>query len=142
MAKTPSQHAQAWRNRMMLRSSFFHEFDRQRRRVLADQFDDQDQRPEYLAVKRFFLAYPRCTSAPETVSFGNEGYWSISFTEPDPDNEAAVLIAMSEVTSAPAYVERVGDGSSAMLSLDMLDVSTIKAEVAEMRALGIWNPEA
>lgn len=139
MAKTPSQHAQAWRSRMMLRSSFFKDLDRERRRKLAMQFDAGDTRPEYLAVKRFFLAYPRCIAAPETVHFGSEGFWSVTFEDPDPIGEAAALVALGESTSVPAYVERVGDGSSAMLSVDMIDVTSIRAEVAEMRALGLWN---
>lgn len=130
MARTSAERQALWRERVALKERFFGDLDDERRRKIRSAFAG-DGRPEISALIEFFARYPRCHNPPRLVNLSN-GVWCVYMSSTNNFEAAAAKVALSEVTSLPVIVD-----APLLLSGEIVD--QVKAEVAEMRRLNMWE---
>lgn len=133
MAKSDTERNAEWRRRLMLKSSIFDDLNAERAARIRQAFPG-DGRPEVRAVVEFFANYPRCQAAPTSLELV-EGCWRVDLSPlGNPFYEAAaVKVALSEITSIPLY------SVAPAFWINNMALRTVRDEVAEMRALGLWG---
>lgn len=145
MAMTNSERQLQWVARIKLRADMFDVVNAQRvqnmRRCANPEFLS-DQRPEVQHVRKFFEAYPRCGRFPDHLDYGQQDGWYSSVDRGTDDIMicAAMEVALSEITSVSFDIVTLSDGGSGRGCSDET-VAFVKAEVAEMRRLGIWSAQ-
>jgi hypothetical protein len=139
MATTSAERVSAWRQRLALKADFFDHLNAERVRRLG--FDPADDRPEYAAVRAYMANYPRASSAPLVAFSREEGGWFVDFERHDPTDEAVAALAMLSVTSAAVFIRVCGDGSGSMVpaSEAVARQPQVRAEIDEMKRLGLWG---
>jgi hypothetical protein len=130
MAKSSAERQALWRDRVALKERFFGDLDSERRQRIRAAFPG-DGRPEVSALLEYFARYPRCHCPPRAVNLKN-GVWCVYMTRHDTYEAAAAKLALSEVTSLPVIID-----DPLMLSSEI--VEQVKAEVAELRRLNMWD---
>lgn len=149
--KSNAERNQDWRDRLAVKAAFFDAADEERRQILRWEFAKNKKTPEREVVRRFFSAYPRCRSAPTSVFYVDGDFGGthvvVSFDDVQDDfHAAAALVALSETTSVPLMVTWCSDENYYQFEmegpLEAPNLDVVRREVAEMRRLNIWKPEA
>lgn len=131
MAKTLRQRQADWRSRRDLKSTMFDVLNEQRVNALLQTWKE-DNRPEARAIRDFFIAYPRCFRWP-VFSLENGMWWIVPDPRGDFLEDAAIFVALSEVTSIP--VKCCGERGPFYPKA----IEQVKQEVAELRRLNLWG---
>lgn len=139
MAQSLSERQANWRARQLMRAEFFLDLDKARIDKLQQSWPNSDKRPEVIAVRDYFMRYPRCVTAPIGITFEN-GMWVVEFDyySFSPYEAAAAKLALFEVSSLPVRLDAAGDGKSGVGDLTWA-LAKVQTEVAEMRRLNIWG---
>ena len=129
MATTSTERTAQWRARVALRDLFFSDLNTRRIDNLKRTFANDD-RPEVVAVREFFLNYPRCEKAPRAFDRHSDSWRVVLAVGASVYEGAAVAMALSEVTSTPFKIV----GPDADWARE-----EVRNEVAQMRAAGLWR---
>lgn len=142
MALSSAERVNAWRQRLNMKARFFDGLNQAR--IFNLDFDPDDTRPEYLAVRHYIKNYPLAFCVPDFVELSEEeGGWTVHFERWEPIEAAVAAMAMLSVTSTPVFISHGGDGSGGMeRASDLLQRepgASVKAEIEDMMRLGLWG---
>ena len=143
MAKTSAERVSEWRERVTLKSDYFHDLDKDRIARLG--LDMADQTPEYAAVRAMCLNYPAVKVAPSSVGHTSSGslevYYGDEHNRPSETDMIAAFVALREISSLPVsiiYATNSGGGWTTSSDLDPAAVS-VRHDVQKLRELGMWT---
>lgn len=143
MGSPATERVKRWRTRNTLRSAFFEENDKRRRRLLEHQFAATAGDPRaVLAVREFFLSYPRCFVAPYRIAEGH-GFIGAVFPSSLPvvgwEHTAAVYALLAAGFPNAAQTFSWDDQNVSFSPMDEAHVAETRAEVQALIAEGLWT---
>ncbi|WP_155414845.1 hypothetical protein [Neorhizobium galegae] len=129
-----------WRGRRDMKSALFDILNAERVRSLRETITP-DNKPEAKALAEFFISYPRCYKAPQTIAIdydkGLLGAFMRSGENTDQE-AAAAYVGLSEISSMPVKIVWLGANPPAIPVSDEL-VDLVRKEVDELRRLNLWG---
>ncbi|CDZ55080.1 Hypothetical protein NGAL_HAMBI2427_59860 [Neorhizobium galegae bv. orientalis] len=140
MVRTLRQRQADWRGRRDMKSALFDILNAERVRSLRETITP-DNKPEAKALAEFFISYPRCYKAPQTIAIdydkGLLGAFMRSGENTDQE-AAAAYVGLSEISSMPVKIVWLGANPPAIPVSDEL-VDLVRKEVDELRRLNLWG---
>lgn len=140
MSRKQAEAQARYRARQALKLAFFDRMDAERVRVMIHP-DYWNMTPERAAVHRYAVNHPGCFHSIPHIYRTPEPGWAVEFQSGDKAsrfNAAVALAALLETTSLP--VQAVGRDET--FGPDDPAVKQARAEIAEMKRLGIWERHA
>lgn len=142
MDNTSTSRVKRWREKQAIKAGLYETLNRQRCATLC--LDYSDERPEYVAVRKFFESYPYLSWAPLALDFGqDEGFWLLHVPLWLSEHDiAAAVVAMQRATSAPFRLIAMSEDKSVLISPDDVpDESKAEVErrIDELKRAGVWE---
>lgn len=141
MAKPPAQRQREWLDRLYLKARLFEEAECKRRADLRRQFANTLGDEELIeSVRKFFLAYPGCRTAPHIVELRKGVLEAVFLREVPATETAAAFVALSEVSDTdPVQICVARDGVTTGVSPHEHTLTTVLRQRAELIAANLWE---
>lgn len=150
---TSADRVRKWQARTALKSAYFEEMDKLRRRSLHKQFKSTRGSSDLVeGVREFFLAYPRCFNAPVEIVELNECTFVCAFDQAlsawEHTAGAVALMSMfDDIVTGEYHWNLGGDQTDVrnpyaqLLPIEQQFIDETLAEVDALKRLGLWSAD-